>query len=109
MFILLPISLPLKPAARGGRISLHPAKLRSERRANRKTACKYGLSASPIPACKWYLGPMGWCAHHATRHNTPIHNIISTVAQLSISQKALGTLPEDGYVMPKHVEATIPN
>jgi hypothetical protein len=25
---------------------------------------------------------------------------------LSISQKALGTLPEDGNVMPKHVEAT---
>jgi hypothetical protein len=28
---------------------------------------------------------------------------------LSIYQKALGTLPEDGNVMPKHVEATIPN
>jgi hypothetical protein len=28
---------------------------------------------------------------------------------LSISQKALGTLPEDGNVMPKHVGATIPN
>jgi hypothetical protein len=26
---------------------------------------------------------------------------------LSISQKALGTLPEDGNVMPKHVGATI--
>jgi hypothetical protein len=25
---------------------------------------------------------------------------------LSISQKALGTLPEDGNVMPKHVGAT---
>ena len=30
-----------------------------------------------------------------------------TAAQLSISQKALGTLPEDGNVMPKHAEATI--
>jgi hypothetical protein len=29
--------------------------------------------------------------------------------QLSISQKALGTLPEDGNVMPKHVGATIYN
>jgi 23S rRNA U2552 (ribose-2'-O)-methylase RlmE/FtsJ len=38
-----------------------------------------------------------------TRHNTPIHNILSTALQLSISQKALGTLPEDGNVMPKHV------
>jgi hypothetical protein len=28
---------------------------------------------------------------------------------LSISQKALGTLPEDGNVMPKHVEAIIHN
>jgi hypothetical protein len=44
-----------------------------------------------------------------TRHNKPIHNILSTVPQLSISQKALGTLPEDGNVMPKHVGATIHN
>jgi hypothetical protein len=50
-----------------------------------------------------------WCVtHHVTRLNTPIHNILST-AQLSISQKALGTLPEDGNVMPKHVGATIHN
>src|SRR5215510_9059222 len=48
-------------------------------------------------------------APHVTRHNTPIHNILSTAPQLSISQKALGTLPEDGNVMPKHVEATIHN
>jgi hypothetical protein len=41
--------------------------------------------------------------HHVTRHYTPIHNILSTAPQLSISQKALGTLPEDGNVMPKHV------
>jgi hypothetical protein len=34
--------------------------------------------------------------------NTPI-------IQLSISQKALGTHPEDGNVMPKHVGATIHN
>jgi hypothetical protein len=42
-------------------------------------------------------------------NNTPIHNILSTAPQLSISQKALGTLPEDGNVMPKHVVATIHN
>jgi hypothetical protein len=41
-----------------------------------------------------------------TIQNTPIHNILSTAPQLSISQKALGTLPEDGKVMPKHVGAT---
>jgi hypothetical protein len=43
------------------------------------------------------------------RHNTPIHNILSTAPKLSISQKALGTLPEDGNVMLKHVESTIYN
>jgi hypothetical protein len=50
-----------------------------------------------------------WCVHHVTRHNTPIHNILSTAPQLSISQKALEALPEDGNVMPKHVGATIHN
>jgi hypothetical protein len=44
--------------------------------------------------------------HHVTRHKTPIHNILSTAPQLSISQKTLGKLPEDGNVMPKHVGAT---
>jgi hypothetical protein len=47
--------------------------------------------------------------HHATRHNTPNHNILSTAPQFSISLKALGTLPEDGNVMPKHVRSTIHN
>jgi hypothetical protein len=37
------------------------------------------------------------------------HNILSTAFQLSISKKVLGTLPEDGKVMPKHVGATIHN
>jgi hypothetical protein len=47
--------------------------------------------------------------HHVARHNTPIHNILSIAPQLSISQKALGTRPVDGNVMPQHVEATIHN
>jgi hypothetical protein len=47
--------------------------------------------------------------HHATRHNTPIHNILSIAPQLSISLKALEMLPEDGNVMPKHVGDTIHN
>ena len=47
--------------------------------------------------------------HHVTKHNTPIHNILSTAPQLNISQKALEMLPEDANVMPKHVEATIHN
>jgi len=49
------------------------------------------------------------CTHHVTRQNTPIHNILSTAPQLSIFQKALGTLREEGNVMPKHVGATIHN
>src|SRR5215510_11089186 len=48
-------------------------------------------------------------AHQVTRHNTPIHNILSTAPQLSISRKAIGMRPEDGNVMPKHVGATIHN
>jgi hypothetical protein len=35
--------------------------------------------------------------------------VLMTAPQLSISQKALGTLPEDGNVMPKHVGTTIYN
>jgi hypothetical protein len=52
---------------------------------------------------------MAWCVHHVTRHNTPIHNILSTAPKMSSSQNVLGTLPEDGSVMPKHVGATIHN
>jgi hypothetical protein len=56
---------------------------------------------------------IAWCVaiatHHVTKHNTTIHNILSTDFQLSVSQKALGTRPEDGNVMPKHVGATIHN
>jgi hypothetical protein len=42
--------------------------------------------------------------HHVARHNTPIHNILSTTPQL-----ALGMFPEDGNVMSKHVGDTIHN
>ena len=41
--------------------------------------------------------------------SAPIHNILSTASQLSISQKALETLPKDGNVMPKRAEATTHN
>jgi hypothetical protein len=50
-----------------------------------------------------------WCLHHVTILNTPIHNILPTAPQLNISQKSLGTLSEDGKVMPKNVGATIHN
>jgi hypothetical protein len=39
----------------------------------------------------------------------PNHNILWTAPQLSIFKEALGTLSEDGNVMPKHVGATIHN
>ena len=57
----------------------------------------------------WASSDVVRSAHHVTRDNTPIHNILSTAPQLSISKTALGTLPEDGNVMPKHVGATIHN
>jgi hypothetical protein len=52
-----------------------------------------------------------WCVatHHVNRHITPSHNILWTAPRFSNSQKTLGTLPEDGNVMPKHVAATIIN
>jgi hypothetical protein len=50
-----------------------------------------------------------WRVDHVTGHNTPIHNILSTAPQLSISQKALGTLLEEGNLMPKHVGANVHN
>jgi hypothetical protein len=45
------------------------------------------------------------------RENQQIHQLFIQFnsAQLNISQKALGTLPEDSNVMPKHVGATIHN
>jgi hypothetical protein len=46
--------------------------------------------------------------HHVTGRNTPIHNILPTAPQLNISQKALGTFPEDGNVI-VNVGATIHN
>jgi hypothetical protein len=47
--------------------------------------------------------------NQTTRHNAFIHYIPSTAPHLNISQKALGTLPEDGNVMPEHVGYTIHN
>jgi hypothetical protein len=47
--------------------------------------------------------------HYVTRLYTPIHNILSTAPQFSVSQKALGTLPEDGNVMSENVGDTIHN
>jgi hypothetical protein len=64
-----------------------------------------GVVHRPFGMGMWWRGARA--THQATTHNTPIHNILSTAHQLSISQKALGTLPEDGNVMPKQVGATI--
>jgi hypothetical protein len=61
------------------------------------------------PTCFGITMPSEIATHHATSHNTPIHNILSTAPQMSISQQALGTLPEEDNVMPKHVGDTIHN
>jgi hypothetical protein len=39
----------------------------------------------------------------------PRHETLSPAPQLRISQKTLGTFPEDGNVIPKHVGTTIHN
>jgi hypothetical protein len=43
------------------------------------------------------------------RGNLVGYNILSPAPHLSISQKAIGRLPEDGNAMPKHVGATMHN
>jgi hypothetical protein len=72
------------------------------------------IEEQSIDYCGWACC-VSWCGawlsqiatHHVTRHNKPIHNILSTAPQLSISQKALGMLPADGNVMPKYVGNSI--
>jgi hypothetical protein len=65
------------------------------------------IEKQSIEYCGWACCEIA--PQHVTKHNTPIHNILSTAPQLNISQKALETIPEDGNVMPKHVGATIHN
>jgi hypothetical protein len=62
-----------------------------------------------LPSSGSFPSALEMLTHHVTRHNTPIHNSLSTAPQLRIFQKALGTLHEDGNVMSKHVGATIHN
>jgi hypothetical protein len=38
---------------------------------------------------RYYIAILRERTHHVTRHNTPIHYVLSTAPQLSISQKAL--------------------
>jgi hypothetical protein len=54
-------------------------------------------------------GRGAWQSQIATKHNTPIHNILSTAPQLSISQKALGMLPEDGSVISQDAKSPVKN
>jgi hypothetical protein len=42
-------------------------------------------------------------------HVSALYSLLQGAFLLSISQKALGTLPEDGSVMSKYVGATIHN
>jgi hypothetical protein len=61
------------------------------------------------PTCFGITLPSQIATHHIIKHNTPIHNSLLTAPELIISQKALGTLPKDGNIMPKHVGAAIHN
>jgi hypothetical protein len=72
------------------------------------TSERCSIEGQSIEYCGW-VSSDGVRTHHTTKHNTPIHNILSTAPQLSISQKALRTLSEDGNVMSKHVGAIIYN
>jgi hypothetical protein len=58
---------------------------------------------------RYYIAILREHMHHVTKHNMPIHSILSTAPQMGISQKALRMLPEDGNIMLKHVGATIHN
>src|SRR5215471_1780796 len=80
-------------------------------KTNKYTNYEFSLLIIYGTFCKfrYYIAIFREGAQNVTRHNTPIHNILSTASQLSISQKALETLPEDGNVMPKHAEATTHN
>jgi hypothetical protein len=50
-------------------------------------------SSENVPNAFWEMLNLGEIAtHHVTGHNTPIHDILSTAPQFSISHKALGTL-----------------
>jgi hypothetical protein len=70
---------------------------------------RFGITLPPSGSVPSVMFSGAVRTHHATKHNTPIHNILSTAPQLSISHKALGTLPEYGTLMPTHVGATIHN
>jgi hypothetical protein len=53
-----------------------------------------------------------WCLLHVSALHCHLQGaflVLRDAPQLSISQKVLGTLPEDGNAMPKHVGATINN
>jgi hypothetical protein len=63
----------------------------------------------PSERCSTEEQSIEYCGWVCCVHNTTIHNILSTAPQLSISQKAIATLPDDGNVMPKHVGAAIHN
>jgi hypothetical protein len=91
---------------------LHVSALRYHpRRALLLPSERCSIAEQSIEYCGWAccISDVVRFTHHATRHNKPIHNILSTDPQFSISQKALATLPENGNVIPKHVGDKIHN
>jgi hypothetical protein len=65
------------------------------------------LSFAEILMSVMYDDSVKWCWQWRT--DVLGEDPVRSAPQLSISQKTLGTLPEDGNVMPKHVWATIHN
>jgi hypothetical protein len=67
------------------------------------------LSSGSVPSAFWEM--LNWEAVDRILRMGVLClvSIQSTALQLSISQKALGTFPEDGNIMPKQVGSTIHN
>jgi hypothetical protein len=71
-------------------------------------------SSGSVPSAFWEM--LNWeavdrilCMDSTSSDMVRELNILSTTLKLSISQKALGKLPEDGNLMPQHVGDTIHN
>jgi hypothetical protein len=79
------------------------------KRLGRKPVLLCTLEEELVSYCLLMKPKFFGLTHHVIRHNMTTHNVPSTAPQLSISQKALRTLPKCGNVMPKHVGATMYN
>jgi hypothetical protein len=65
------------------------------------------LPSGSVPSAFWEMLSLGRIRYYVVGGR--VWSIVETQHDLSISQKARGTLPEDGNVMPKNVGTTIHN